>query len=1256
MRKLSFLLSLILLVTACAYAETIPATDPGWYPDMWYTDPEVSSLKREGDDLCVNNSTENDARFCITLDVEPDTIYRISCEVLAEGIGTDAIGANLSILNTFTYSESVYDTKGAWRELTLLGQTGEDQTGLILCARVGGYSNLNTGTARFRAFAYEAVDPALVPADAQVLSLAPLKSEEEDTDETGEPARNTPAWLLLAFGILLALTAAVRRCRKWDSLRPERAAFLWILAAALVIRIVIAARVRGYWTDINCFTAWSERIFTKGLTGHYSPDYFCDYPPVYMALLWFAAALRRLIGAEVCSTAHIVLIKSIPILCDLGTACLIRSFAKKRAGNGIALLLGGICALNPALIIDSAGWGQIDSVFTLLLILSAVLLTEDRAWLALPVCTLAILTKPQALLFAPLGLTAALCYAIRARERDAALRRFFAGLTASLILLFLTALLFHDRSMGALKWLLELYTNTVSGYQRLTVNAFGLWTLLGKNWAELGEFPVLTVIAWVLFACSLILSVIACIRTRRRRSLFLIAASMLMCMCAFGPMIHERYVYPAAALLLLAFASDQDRRILFSLGILSVTLWMNQVLVLQGGMTEANFGHLQESEQWLNVIMSLLTCLNALFTAYITFRITLYGESIPLSSDDPSSEADLPETVHTGRRSAGDAGLHLKRPDLLALVLVTAAYSVLTFTDLGTFDAPQAGVVFEEGDTVTFDLGEVGDFRMLYYGGICDEGFTVSLSENGIRWTEPVPAMYDQGQIFRWLIFFPADESGNRLTSDRIPEGVRQATGSDQYPYQHTRFFRIAGENGLDLFEVGFRKPDGTQAEATVCASTIPEADLLLDEQTTIPELPSYYNSTYFDEIYHARTAYEHLHGMNAYEWTHPPMGKLLMMLGIRLFGMCPFGWRFMGALAGVLMLPLIYLTVKQLGLSHGAAATAMLLLALDSMHFTQTRIATIDSYAVLFIMLMYLFMIRYLRFSACGAALKKALVPLALCGISMGFAWATKWIGLYASVGLAILFFVSLGKRLFAYRAERKKPESERDSAVMRFPREAWITIGFCILFFVAVPVLIYFFSYRRQMLPQGGLTLRRVWDTQISMYNYHAGLGGDTHFFRSPWYEWPVIAWPMWYYSGTGYLREGLISSISCMGNPAVWWSGLAALLFLMWRCAWRRRADRKDLTILTGFASQYLPWILVPRSTFIYHYFASVPFLILALARSGELITQRDKKAGRILCAVLVLLALVLFIAFYPLESGHITTRAYARLLKWFKWYNY
>ena len=100
-----------------------------------------------------------------------------------------------------------------------------------------------------------------------------------------------------------------------------------------------------------------------------------------------------------------------------------------------------------------------------------------------------------------------------------------------------------------------------------------------------------------------------------------------------------------------------------------------------------------------------------------------------------------------------------------------------------------------------------------------------------------------------------------------------------------------------------------------------------------------------------------------------------------------------------------------------------------------------------------------------------------------------------------------------------------------------------------------------------------------------------------------------------------------------------------------------------VLIGFASQFLPWVLVPRSTFIYHYFASVPFIILASIlllnrlRERDLLAKDSRETAFTFTTIALLgAALFLFIMFYPLESGTPVVRWYAQLLRWFKWYNF
>ncbi len=1255
----------------------------GWRRDMWLTDVGVSLLTIDPDGVdgscaTVTNVDENDARFAQTVKVEPNTVYRLSGMIRAEGCDPDGYGATLSIQDVFIYTDGVYDTHGEWTHVELYGRTGPKQKEMTVFARVGGYGSLEEGRASFDDIELVKMDAAPQGAVVNDLFRENTDNAANAAQDDGEPPRSTETWLLfICCWALMVVGVARKRERGAVPMAKKHlyGLFFGLIAAALVLRVALAVRVRGYHTDINCFTSWSERMFTLGPTKFYDPDYFCDYPPLYMLLLWIPAALRRLMGLTTDSGAYLVLIKLMPMLADIAAALVVWRAAREKLSERGAMLLALTVAFNPAAIVNSAAWGQIDAVLALAVALCAIEAADGRYVRALLWFGAALLTKPQALLFAPVGLAAIVASIVRAEPdaRKARLRGLLVGAAACLALLYATAFVccvgqvqsFGQALIRPVTWLIELYTGTVGGYRYVTVNTLNLHYLLGMNWARVEDHGGVTALAWALLALSYVGCVFLTVRgIKQPRRLFLTGALLIVLVCAFGPMIHERYVFPGLILLALAFGAERDRRLLISLTALSCTLFLNEVLVLQGGMTEANYGHLQSSEHWLNCAVAALNIANALFLSWTAADICLRDHVVPMSK--PERE-EIPAGAYT-LAEAPSYRMGIKRVDLLLMAAVTALYSVLAFTNLGSTKAPQTGwTASRSGEAVVFDLGEVRTFRTTYYGGICNSTFTVELSNDGAQWTEPCWAKYNQGEIFRWLWYTPLDENQNVLYGQSASGSdgsayVTYASSEDADPMQTARYVRLTAQSaGLILYEVGFIDANGEAlpvagVEQSGQTENAVSAALLIDEQATVPPYPSYLNSTYFDEIYHARTAFEHLHGMNAYEWTHPPLGKVLMMVGIQMFGMTAFGWRFMGALVGVLMVPLMYLLAKQLTKDARLSFVAMCLMALDSMHFTQTRIATIDSYAVFWIMLMYLCMFRYTQMSFNREPLGRTLVPLGLCGVTMGVAWATKWIGLYASAGLAILFFWTVFRRLREARELRNKTQCYRSLA---------ITLAFCAVFFIVIPVLIYYFSYYWFLRAEGvrtvGDMLSRRWVDRViglqkDIFGYHAGLGGDTHYFRSPWYQWPIIWWPMWYYSGTGYMPEGTISSISCMGNPAVWWFGLVALLFCVGRVCVKRRAHRADVLVVIGFASQFLPWVIVPRSTFIYHYFASVPFIILASALLLDAIRKRSETAFNVTAGALLGAALLLFGAFYPIESGLPCPKSYARHLRWFKWYNY
>jgi hypothetical protein len=112
--------------------------------------------------------------------------------------------------------------------------------------------------------------------------------------------------------------------------------------------------------------------------------------------------------------------------------------------------------------------------------------------------------------------------------------------------------------------------------------------------------------------------------------------------------------------------------------------------------------------------------------------------------------------------------------------------------------------------------------------------------------------------------------------------------------------------------------------------------------------------------------------------------------------------------------------------------------------------------------------------------------------------------------------------------------------------------------------------------------------------MYAYHNNLA-TPHAAQSPWWAWLFDFKPVWFY------QEGLAGNTTAAiydaGNLVIWWLGLPALGFAAWQAFARRSLPLALITI--AFACQWVSWARIDRAAFQYHYYTSLPFLILALA---------------------------------------------------------
>lgn len=537
-----------------------------------------------------------------------------------------------------------------------------------------------------------------------------------------------------------------------------------------------------------------------------------------------------------------------------------------------------------------------------------------------------------------------------------------------------------------------------------------------------------------------------------------------------------------------------------------------------------------------------------------------------------------------------------ERWSFLGVLALSLLFLFLALFRLGSREVPQTYWEPQEAqETVLIDLGQVCEVgRISYFVALAqDSSYTLEYSQDGVHWEEG-PRL-ESRWVFRW-----EHVDGHFLA----------------------RYFRITAQKlqGM-LGEIAFF--EAKTSRLLSIASFSPHAQNLCDEQHTAQFERSYLTGTYFDEIYHARTAFEHLHRLPPYEWTHPPLGKLIIALGIALFGMNPFGWRVMGVIFGTLLVPAVF-SFSRLFVRDTYALFAAFLFTFDFMHFVQARIATIDTYVVFFVLLAYFFLFRYFQ--------RKDVPSLFLSGLLFGLGAATKWTAIYAGVGMALLFFA------YHARAIREGTVSLED-----FLRRV---LPLSVVFFIFVPTLLYFLSYLPYLLVPG-YSFRDVLRLQVSMYRYHHDLKA-THPFASPWWEWPIMARPIWLYKGEG-LPMGYISSIVSFGNPALWWIGGIVVLFALVTPAFLRREGVS--WILVAFFSQYVPWMLVPRITFIYHYYGCVPFLAVLLGIFFAWL-EEERPSVQVWRWVLLFGAIGLFVLFYPILSGAVVSKAYVlRFLRWF-----
>ncbi len=351
----------------------------------------------------------------------------------------------------------------------------------------------------------------------------------------------------------------------------NRKKFLLLFGAGFLLRLVLG--LFGEWghpTDQNCFLYWAKTLCEIGPLRFYSSVSFCDYPPGYLYVLYPLGWLLKF--TERVAPLSALILRLPAIVSDLVIAGVFARIAYGKRGERAAFLTAAVCLFNPLMIINSAVWAQIDSVWCLFLILAI-------AWRNHPIkstvmLAISVLMKPQALLFFPV------MAAFYFDKKHPVL-----GYTKILgwgIIIFIVAS--FPFCKGDFTLILDKYFGTMTeGYPYATVNAFNLYGVFGGNWKPLEEpFLFFTYGFWgnVMIGVGLVLGFLSFFLWKKGP--WLSASVMMTTLFLFGPMMHERYWYPAILLMLASFADSslKQPRLLVGYLLASLVNFFNVVAVL----------------------------------------------------------------------------------------------------------------------------------------------------------------------------------------------------------------------------------------------------------------------------------------------------------------------------------------------------------------------------------------------------------------------------------------------------------------------------------------------------------------------------------------------------------------------------------------------------------------------------------------------------------------------------------------------------
>ncbi len=338
-----------------------------------------------------------------------------------------------------------------------------------------------------------------------------------------------------------------------------------------------------------------------------------------------------------------------------------------------------------------------------------------------------------------------------------------------------------------------------------------------------------------------------------------------------------------------------------------------------------------------------------------------------------------------------------------------------------------------------------------------------------------------------------------------------------------------------------------------------------------------------FDEVHFVGQARKYLHAETFLD-PHPPVAKLLIALGIWLFGDHSWSWRLGNATLGTILVGVTYLLGRRMFKDRLAATLAAGFVLLDGFFLVDSRIGCIDIVYLTFAAISYLLLFRFMQTEAMLEK-RKMLIWL---GIALGLCLGSK---LYIPAVACVM-----GAAFVAYDVWQMSSDQARvgGSGNGPDPYREYHAIG-AVTMLASVVAIVYLSTFLIHYLLGWWGGISDLFDYYKQVVWYENSVASATHPYSSSWWSWPMMLRPVAYWQH--FPKEGKVATIWGGGNPLIWWGALTGMTFTAIYTLERPTVTR--VFMLSGYLGYVLMWVWIGRTLFLYHYMPAVYLGFLALA---------------------------------------------------------